>query len=532
MNELGSISTFSSSGKTENYIFIKAKKESEELINYINSSIDNSNFSEKYRGYELSKFKINNIFKILYGHLFSSVNENYFTWIDGYLIFANSNSSLKAFINNFLSKKVLDNDATFIKFKDQIGSRCNFLYYTNPSYGTWNESLNNDWKSYSNQENWSNVSGFVYQLSSKNELFYNNVVLHYESNVAEETQLDWIVNLEHNIAIPPQIVFNHSSRKNNIIIQDDNKNIYLINEKGKRLWKKQLGGLILDQINQLDYYKNGKLQYIFNTEDSLYILDRLGRNVENFPIELNSKAERGHTLVDYDKNRKYRVLIPSEDGMVYNFNKKGEKVIGWKFEKMNKSLIHQVRYLNISGKDYLYVIDSNGNTNIVGRNGKKRIQTKKIPITNSFYLDKKSGDIYSSDKKGNVWLTTLKGSQTKIKTSEFTEYNFYASNINDDELMDLFISDNYGTKCYNLETEILDFDMLSESQPKVFNFNKLSIIGLSSEGSCHLFTSDGKVYSGSPLFGGGDFEVVDLDKDSKLNLIVINENILNNYSLE
>ena len=83
-----------------------------------------------------------------------------------------------------------------------------------------------------------------------------------------------------------------------------------------------------------------------------------------------------------------------------------------------------------------------------------------------------------------------------------------------------------------METEILDFDMLSESQPKVFNFNKLSIIGLSSEGSCHLFTSDGKVYSGSPLFGGGDFEVVDLDKDSKLNLIVINENILNNYSLE
>ena len=83
-----------------------------------------------------------------------------------------------------------------------------------------------------------------------------------------------------------------------MIIQDGNKNIYLINEKGKRLWKKQLGGLILDKINQLDYYKNGKLQYVFNTEDSLYILDRLGRNVENFPIELNSKQNADtHLLI-------------------------------------------------------------------------------------------------------------------------------------------------------------------------------------------------------------------------------------------
>ena len=105
LNEMGCLSTFSSSGKTENYIFIRAKKESEELINHINPTTENSNFSETYRGYELSKFEINNVFKILYGHLFSSVNENYFTWIDDYLIFANSNSSLKAFINNFLSKK-------------------------------------------------------------------------------------------------------------------------------------------------------------------------------------------------------------------------------------------------------------------------------------------------------------------------------------------------------------------------------------------------------------------------------------------
>ena len=464
--------------------------------------------------------------------MFSSVKENYFSYVDGYLIFANSTSSLKAFINNFISKKVLDNNASFINFKDQIGSRCNFLYYINPSMGNWDESLKNKWKPFIIKENWSNVSGFVYQLSSKNELFYNNVVLQYEYNVDEETQLDWIVNLERNIITPPQIVYNHYTKKNNVIIQDDDKVVYLINSKGKILWKKQIGGIILDKVNQMDFYKNEKLQYIFNTEDSLYILDRLGRNVENFPIKLSAKAKRGHSLLDYDKNRKYRILVPSENGMVYNYSKEGKAVIGWEFEKMNIPISHQIQYLNIKGKDYIYVVDSDGNTNVVGRNGKKRTNIGKIPIKSSYYIDKKDGSIYTSDKSGNIWLTTLKGSQTKIKTSELESFSFFASNFNNDDLMDLFISDDSGVKCYNLESEILDFNVQNESDPKVFKFNNRSIIGFSSEGSCYLFDSQGKAFSGSPLFGGGDFECVDLDKDNKLNLIVVFENILNNYSLE
>ena len=532
LNEMGTISTFSSSGKSDDFIFIKSKKESEELLNHINPKTENKPFSENYRGYKISKFEINNVLSKLYGQMFNTVNENYFTYVDGYLIFANSASSLKAFINNFLSKKVLDNNSTFINFKDQIGSRCNFLYYTNPSMGNWNDLVKKKWKSFIVKDNWSNVSGFVYQLSSKNELFYNNVVLQYESNQAEETQLDWIVNLDNNITISPQVVYNHSSKKNNIVIQDDKKIIYLVSSKGKVLWKKQIGGIILDKVDQMDFYKNGKLQYIFNTEDSLYIIDRLGRDVENYPIRLSSKAKRGHTLLDYDKNRKYRILIPSENGMVYNYSKEGKLVSGWKFEKLEKPISHQIQYANIKGKDYIYVMDSDGNTKIVGRNGKKRIDIGKIPVKKAFFIDKKTGNIYTSDIRGNVWLTILKGNQTKIKTSELESSSFYATNFNNDELMDLFISDNSGVKCYNLESEILDFDIQNESNPKVFNFNKQSIIGFSSNGSCHLFDTKGNAFSGSPLFGGGDFECVDLDKDNKLNLIVVNENILNNYSLE
>jgi hypothetical protein len=46
-----------------------------------------------------------------------------------------------------------------------------------------------------------------------------------------------------------------------------------------------LDGRILSEIFQLDYYRNGKLQYLFNTENKLWVIDRNGNPVEKFPIE-------------------------------------------------------------------------------------------------------------------------------------------------------------------------------------------------------------------------------------------------------
>ena len=45
LNEIGTISTYSSTGKLDNFIFIKSKQESEELLNYINPKKANKPFS-------------------------------------------------------------------------------------------------------------------------------------------------------------------------------------------------------------------------------------------------------------------------------------------------------------------------------------------------------------------------------------------------------------------------------------------------------------------------------------------------------
>ena len=46
-------------------------------------------------------------------------------------------------------------------------------------------------------------------------------------------------------------------------------------------------------VHQIDLYKNGKLQLLFNTQSKLHLIDRNGNNVEQFPIGLVAKATNG-----------------------------------------------------------------------------------------------------------------------------------------------------------------------------------------------------------------------------------------------
>ena len=58
---------------------------------------------------------------------------------------------------------------------------------------------------------------------------------------------------------------NHNDRQNKeVIVQDNANNLYLINKEGVRLWKVKLSDKILGDVYQVDYYRNGKLQYLFN----------------------------------------------------------------------------------------------------------------------------------------------------------------------------------------------------------------------------------------------------------------------------
>ena len=77
---------------------------------------------------------------------------------------------------------------------------------------------------------------------------------------------------------------------------------------------------------------------IVNTADQIYMLDRYGRDVEKFPLNIKNSTNLGHSLFDYNKSKRYRIMIVENDNSITNYDRKGKKVLGWKFQQNNKIL--------------------------------------------------------------------------------------------------------------------------------------------------------------------------------------------------
>ena len=530
-NEISAIKTHSSNGKTDFFIFIKSEEQSYELLKFI-SDKDLAFKEELYRNFKINKLEIKNINSELFGPYFNTVKENYFTWINGYIVFANSVSSLTTLINNVLSEKTLNNDLSYQNFKNNISQKSNFLYYQLPSAIDWKNQLRSNWNPYFENEKWTNINGFLYQLTSNKDLFYTNSVISYEPKQESKSRQDWTVSLDAALQIEPKFCTNHYNNQKEIFVQDISKNIYLISASGTKLWSKKIGGNILGEVNQIDFYKNKKLQIIFNTQDSLYIIDRLGNYLENTPYALNTRATSGHLLLDYDSNRKYRILIPSEGNNIENYDKYGNLVKGWEFENMSDEIFPKMDYFVKDGKDYIIVLDKDGNAKAIGRNGKTRIEFEKIPLANTFYLDKQNALIYSTDDSGNVWQTTFDGTQTKVKSSDIGNHYFLAGQLNNDELMELIISDQNETSCFQLENKLFSVNYGSNINPKLIQIKDDLFFGISSGESVFLFDKEGEIHPGTPVYGQEFFNCIDVDKDGQANLIVGSNNLINNYTIE
>ena len=197
----------------------------------------------------------------------------------------------------------------------------------------------------------------------------------------------WSVNLDAPAIINPQIVKNHYNGEDEIFIQDENNQIYLISNSGKILWKKSIDGSIIGNVHQVDMLKNNKLQMAFVTENKLYIVDRNGNNLKNYPKTLSKKAIVGLSVFDYDKNKNYRFMIPTAEADVLLLNMQGEMPSDWNFTS-TADITTPLQYFSIKGKDYIVTANSE-KALIVNRRGENRVTPKDDTkgIKTSFFAD-------------------------------------------------------------------------------------------------------------------------------------------------
>ena len=277
-------------------------------------------------------------------------------------------------------------------------------------------TLNDKWQDLllMNEDSLEKFTGFAYQLNVGDPLFLNNIILFYDKQYKSELKEEWYVQLDTNPAIKPQIVSNHITNKDQIFIQDKKNKLYLFSTSGEKLWEYQITEKILGKVSQIDYYKNKKLQILFNTKNKIYIIDRLGRLIEGFPKKLPKIASNGHALFDYNNKKDYRIIIATNDGDVINL----EKVKGWDFTNNQSIILEELEHFIVGNKDYI-LYPSVNNIALLARNGKIRVNynTDANFTTQRLQIDKK-GTVYGITSEGMLWRGNIDGNTTEIPLND------------------------------------------------------------------------------------------------------------------
>ncbi len=500
-----------------------------------------------YQQHLIQQIKIVPLWGNIAGQLFSGIKRNYFTQIGDYVVFANTPISLHRLIDYYETGKTLDLNENFKQLSDNLSGRANvslllkpralaglFLNYLNPKTV---KAFKNNLETLNNFENIS------FQYGHENRFFYTNFYVKFNKSFREENLALWKTTLDDKIVGKPYLVRNHSTGQNDIIVFDKSKQMYLINGNGKILWKKKLVQLPISDIEQVDYYKNGKIQYLFNTRDNLFLIDRKGRFVADYPIRLNPSATNGLSLFDYNRRKNYRILLAQADKRVYSYTIKGNKVRGWIKPKMNNIVADKITRLIANHKDYILITDIDNNVRIVNRKGETRIhiQGRLNKARNSdFYVNR-------TNSKGIILTTNSNGKLTYISSSgklRFTDFGkfspehyFLYDDFNGDGSRDFIYIDNKKLKVFNKFKKLLfsyTFESSIHTKPVFFRLGKaLKVLGVvaSEEKTIYLFDKNGNIMISKGLVGEIPFTVGSLKNNKAVNLITATGNTLYDYRI-
>jgi hypothetical protein len=377
-------------------------------------------------------------------------------------------------------------------------------------------------------------------------MIYNNIFIKYIPEIDNDPQTIWECHLDTTIDMKPALVTNHYTGENEIFVQDSKNKIYLINKVGRILWEKQLDEKIISEVYQVDYYKNGKLQMLFNTKNKIHLIARNGNYVERYPVNLPSPATTGISVFDYADNKNYRVFIPCENKKVYDYNIEGNIIEGWQFGKTDTKVTNPVQHFRVKTKDYIVFADQY-RIYILNRRGEVRVRPEKQfarSANNPFFLNQGGANqkarIVTTNKSGTVYYVYFDG---EVKTLNFDEYSkdhyFMHKDINSDGKKDMVFLDDKKLEVFEVSGQRLfdhEFNNPVHHEPIYFHFSyndrKIGIVSKKAN-KIYLFNSNGAMYKGFPLEGNTPFSIGFLgNSDRKFNLVVGNKyNFLYNYSV-
>ncbi len=274
---------FNKNGKKHNaFVFLKYKdiEKADMFFSSLNKFAGNNSEVQKYisnnQEYRIFKVPEKNLPEMFFGTIFKDINASYVSFINDFMVFSEKISSLKTLINSYENDRTLKRKSQNYSFIRSFSDQSNIFFYTDLFHSkSIVKQIFKEEKAKQFEEDatvFEKIQGPAIQFISDTYPIYTSLKFTVNSKKQVISETVWEVRLDTVIAGKPFIVLNHNTNEKEIVIQDVANKIYLINKSGKILWTRQLDGKIISEIYQIDFYKNKKLQLLFNTKKKYTVL--------------------------------------------------------------------------------------------------------------------------------------------------------------------------------------------------------------------------------------------------------------------
>nr|WP_321236012.1 ribonuclease HII [uncultured Psychroserpens sp.] len=434
---------------------------------------------------------------------------DYYINIDDFFIFSSNTTFLESTISNYQNNTILSESDSYKDSQLDLSDEASLLLFGNSTElnSVLNMNFTDDKKlDISNFK--TSIVQYIYDtdFAHINAVFKTHKTRRQSNSITEEFNIA----IDTDLASAPQLVKNHTTNQMDIAVQDINNNLYLISNKGKVFWKKQLNGKILGKIEQIDTYKNGRLQLVFSTSKRLYVLDRNGKDVNAFPLKFNGNISQPVSVFDYDNKKNYRLML-TQGKSVLMYDKNGKTVPGFTYTSAPNNITSQPKHFRINRKDYI-VFTTGNQLKILDRTGKTRIKVKEdISFSNN--------DIYLYNNR----FTTSNTNGELLEINQSGSVNHKNLNANNDHKIAttsktlVVLNDNKLT----IKSKTIELDFGDYTAPKIFYINDkiyVTVTDLQSKKG-YLFDSQAKSIANFPIYANSELELNNIDKDNALEIV-------------
>ena len=454
-------------------------------------------------------------------------------WQNDALVIAFDYLQITNMIDAATGNRGLSNNAKYVDFKKEISASFNTSVYLDLARS---EKILTGFISDKHIDSLSanlqllqQFSQLELQFTQNKNVYLVNGFVHFESNPEKSSGSLWKLNLDAPIQSGPFCVYNDVSRQHCVLLQDTANQLIQISLNGDVQWKLSLDSKILSDIHEVDFYNNDKTQFVFNTQNAIYLVDAQGEAVEGFPITLTTRINNAIAVIDKDKEN-YKMFVACENGNIYGYYKDGKPIGGWNPFKGSGNVVSRVFALQTKGNQVFGFVNEKG-IQLKKENGNS---LQVIPLKSGFADMVQTGNqVGVIDQMGNITIvdSLLQGQSIPGKGASGKQLIL---DVQHDDTLDIIYFDETDFKANSIlgNNIFVTEAALAVDGPVKYTEGLNTYFGYNTlDNRLFLFNTDGKLINGFPIEGSANTTIRTISSNGDKMLITVIGNAVLAYRI-